>query len=203
MKHNKNLGLLFTPSWVVNVIGVLLAVLVTAGVIVLNQFQGSELRREIFAVQAGHDTSASSVSTITDNISSNNFLNALPLLLVWAAVGLVVYYFAMAIVRSLGQAAELREQLGYVHVSRQARMREALMTLGIRAGAVIGWFICIKLSMSYLIPYALAAANAAATSFSVQNIGYALLSAVVIYFVIYINTVFVRLIALKPRLFGT
>jgi hypothetical protein len=202
MNKDKSLRQLFTPSWVVNFIGITLALLATAGTIILSQYQGSELRRQIFEVQNSGAVSTDAYNNITSNIADNSFLNTLPLLIVWACVGLLVYYFAVAIIGALGQAVELHDELDYVHVSRQKLMREALLHLGARALAVIGWFIFIKLSLSILIPYALAAANIAAQSFSFSNVGYALLAVVVIYVDIYVHAVFLRLIALRQRLFG-
>lgn len=203
MNKDNTIRSLLTPSWVVNFIGVTLAILVTAGTIVLSQYQGSELRRQIFEVQNSGAVSSDAYDNITTNIADNSFLNALPLLIVWACVGLVVYYFAAAIIRALGQAVELRDELNYVHVSREARMREALMHLGLRALIVLAWFIFIKVSLSVLLPYALAAANIASRSWSFDSAGYALLAGVVIYADVYVHAVFLRLIALRPRLFGT
>ncbi|CAN5140047.1 hypothetical protein BH09PAT3_BH09PAT3_0500 [soil metagenome] len=204
MKNNKNALLLLTPSWITNVVGVALGVLVTAGVIVLSRYQGSELRQQIFDVKANTPTnsSAASYQSVADNIANNNFLAAAPLLIVWACVGLVVYFFAMSIARSFGEAFQLHDQLEYVHSSRSDLIKEALLHLVIRALAVLGWFLFIKLSLSILVPYALAAANIASQSLSLSNIGYALLAVIVLYVDICIHAVFLRLIVLKPRLFN-
>ncbi|MDB5170263.1 MAG: hypothetical protein JWN82_659 [Candidatus Saccharibacteria bacterium] len=202
MKNDKNVWLLLTPSWVTNFIGITLGILITGATIVLSQYQGSELRRQIFEVQTNSAGSSSAYDNITSNIADNSFLGALPLLIVWACVGLVVYFFAAAILRSFGQAAALHDELEYVHVTRQARIREALLHLGIRAVAAVGWFVFIKLSLSVLIPYALAAASIASHSFSLQNVGYALLAVLIIYGDVCMHAIFLRLVALKPRLFS-
>lgn len=204
MKNNQKLLLLLMPSWVVNFVGITFGVLATGATIVLSHYQGSELQQQIFEVQAHATPGAESDSyqTIANNFANNQFLGALPLLLVWAAVGLIVYFFAISIVRSFGQAAELRDELNYVHISRDERLREAWQHLGIRIAAAVGWFIFIKLTLSVLIPYALAAAKIAAQSLSLQSVGYTLLAVGVLYVVVCIHVVFVRLIALKPRLFG-
>lgn len=202
--QNKQILQLLTPSWVVNVIGIAVAVLVTAAGIVVSQYQGSELQQQIFANQANVDTqtTAGAYESITNNVAENSFLGSLPLLLTWAAVGLVVYFFSMSIARSFGSAASLREQLGYVHLSRQEVLRQTFISLGIRLAATVGWFIFIKFSLSVLVPYALAAASIAAQEFSLQSVGYAVLSATVLYVMVALHAVFLRLIVLKPRLFG-
>lgn len=205
MKNTSVLRLL-TPSWVVNVVGVAVGVLATGAVIVLSRFQGSQLRQEIFEVRA-QNTAPGATQTayhnITTNIANNHVLGVAPLFIVWACVGLVVYYFTMAIARSFGQAAALREQMtGYVHISRQSLLRRAMTQLAIRALGVIGWFVFIKLSISFIVPYALAAANIASQNLTLTSIGYAVLAIVVLYADIYVHAVFLRVIALKPRLFG-
>lgn len=202
MPNDNKLRLLLTPSWVVNFVGLTLGILVTAGTIVLGQYQGSELHRQIFEVQHSGSISNDAYDNITSNIADNSFLNALPLLIVWACVGLVVYYFAVTIIRALTQVVELRDELNYVHVTREARVREALMQLGARAVATIGWFIFIKISLSVLLPYALAAANAASRSLSLESAGYAVLSVIVLYTVVWGHAIFLRLIMLRPRAFG-
>ena len=203
MKNNKNLLLLITPSWVVNVVGLAVGILLTGGVIVLGQFQGSELRQQLFDFQTNSAPTTSSYQTVTENLADNQFLGALPLLLTWACVGFVVYVFASAIVKSLGKAIELHDQLEYVHASRQSLMRQALLQLCIRAAAAIGWFVWIKVTLLFALPYVLSAAYAASQSFSLQNVGYAALAIVVAYATVCVHAIFLRLIALKPRLFGT
>jgi hypothetical protein len=204
MKNNQKTLLLLLPSWIVNFVGLTFGILATGATIVLSQYEGSELQRQIFEVQTNGTpgAEADSYRAIADNFANNNFLGALPLLLTWAAVGLIVYYFAIAIVRSFGQAAELRDELNYVHVSRQERLREAWQHLAIRIAAAVGWFVFIKITLSILIPYALSAAKIASQEFSLQAVGYTLLSVGVLYVTACIHAVFLRLIALKPRLFG-
>lgn len=204
MKNDKQIKTLLTPSWVTNFIGIAVAVLVTAGTIVLSQYQGSELRQQIFEVQANANTETTGgvYENITANIAGNSFLGALPLLLTWACVGLVVYFFAVSIARSFGNAASLHDQLGYVHTTRQAVLKQALTNLAVRVAATIGWFIFIKVSLSIIVPYALAAASIAGESFSLMSVGYALLAAAILYVDIWIHAIFLRAIVLKPRLFG-
>lgn len=202
MQNNKHSWYLIAPSWVVNFMALTLGLLIVGGTIILSQYQGSELHRQIFEVQERGAISAEGYDTITDNIASNDFLNSLPLLIVWACVGLIVYYFSVAVIKALTQAAELRDQLNYVHVSREARVREAVMHLAIRAAGIFGWFIFIKISLSVLLPYALAAANIAGQSLSLQSAGYALLAVAVIYVAVCVHAVFLRLILLRARVIG-
>lgn len=203
MKNDKKIRLLLTPSWIVNFVGLSLGILATGAVIVLARYQSSDLRSQVFEVQASRDNSSAAYQNLTDFIANNHVLGAAPLLILWACVGLVVYYFALAIARSFGNAVNLHDQLKYVHVSRQQLVREALQKLGIRVAAVAGWFIFIKLTLSIFWPYALTAAYVASESLSLQSVGYVLLAVLVIYLTVWGHAIFLRLIAQKSRLFSS
>ena len=202
--HDTYIRKLLTPSWLSSFIGAAVGILVTGAAMILSRYQGSELQQQIFENQANAATAVSSSSAydkITANIADNSFLGGLPLLLTWAAVGLVVYYFAIAIARSFGEAASLHQQLGYVHSSRQVLVRKAVINLVIRSAAAIGWFMLIKLTVSIFVPYALAVSSLASRSLSLQNVGYAVLSIVLLFVVIQVHAVFLRVLVLRPRVF--
>lgn len=208
MKNNKNIALLVTPSWIVNFVAVSVAVLLTGAVIVLSRYQGSELRQQIFEAQQSQTTmQPQAVSTTFTNvgnyIAGNKILGNMPLLLTWACVGLLVYFLAISVAKVFGTAVEVHDELEYVHVSRQQLLREALVHLAVRIAAMIGWLLFIELSLKVLVPYALACANIAAQSLSITSVAYGLLAAAVLYFDVCLHAVFLRLIFLRPRLFGS
>lgn len=209
-KNYSNIRLLLTPSWLVNFIGLSLAILLTAGVIVLSRYQGSELRQQIFEAQSKTHSSQTASSDSTDSsynsagkyISNNKFLSTAPLLLVWAGAGLVVYYFAVSLAKPLEDVVTMHDEMGYIHASRGQMLRESLQHLALRALAVAGWFIFLKVTMSIFLPYALAAAHIAAQSLTVTDAGYGLLAVLVLYADIWLQAIFLRLIVLRPRVFG-
>jgi hypothetical protein len=207
MKNNKNIALLITPSWVVNFVAVSIAVLLTGAVIVLSRYQGSELRQQIFETQqSSAPTQSQAISTtftsVGDYIANNKALSNMPLLFAWACAGLLVYFLAISIAKFFGTAVDVHDELEYVHVSRQQLLREALLHLTIRVAAMVGWLLFIELSLKVFVPYALACANIAAQSLSITSVGYGFLAAVVLCFDVYLHAVFLRLIFLRPRLFG-
>ena len=201
MDDNQKVLQLFTPSWVTNVIGVAFALLLTAGVIVLTQFQGSEIQMQIFDAQSAGTGIQQDITyqQVAENMSDNKFLGSLPLLLTWACVGLVVYFLAMSIAKSIGGLVNVRDQLEYVHTSRDALLRETFVRLGLRLVAIVGLLIVLRLSFGILIPYALASANIAGQNVSVTSAGYVLLSMIVLYVVVYLITLALRLVSLRPR----
>ncbi len=202
---NKQLSRLVTPSWVVNCIAAATGVLATGAVILLTIFESSTLRFQIFDVQSRSvvDQQQGVYANIAFEAQQSSFLDTLPLLITWACIGLLVYYFAAAIAKSIGQAAAMREKLDYVHASRKDIKRQAFTSLGVRVLATLGWFLFIKISIAVIVPYALASANAAAAEFSLASVGYAVLAVVVLYADVVVHAVFLRLVVLKPRVFGS
>lgn len=204
MKQNNKLLELLTPSWLVNVIGIAFGVLATGATIVLSNYEGSDLQLQVFQYKDSGQSDSASVTFdyVTKNIANNSFLGALPLLLVWAGVGLMIYFIAMSIAHSFSEAAELRDELDYVHASRKDLVHQNLIRLGLRAAAIAGWIVVIILSVRFFVPYALASAHVAAQGFSLSSVKYALVSVVVLYGVVYLQAIFLRFIALRPRLFN-
>lgn len=202
---NKQFLRLLTPSWVVNVVGGAVGLMTTAAVILLTIYESSALRFQIFDVQSRNivDQQQGIYANITLEAEQSSFIGSLPLLITWACIGLMVYFFAVAIAKSFGQAVALKEQMNYVNASKSSIRKEALTSLGIRLLATVGWFLFIQLSIKVLVPYSLAAASAAATGFSVQAVGYAVLAVIVLYATVVVHAIFLRLVVLKPRLFGS
>lgn len=194
----------FAPTWVINLVGITVGIITTGLVIVSSKYWGSDLRRQIFETQ--DSVQASSVSTsyqdVAANFANNSFLGQLPLLFTWACVGLIVYFFAIAIARSFGRAVTLREELTFVNASREDTIRRAWQSLAIRVAATVGWLVFIRITLVIIVPYALAAANAAATGWTIQNVGLALLAVLILYADVYIHALFLRIILLRTRVFS-
>ena len=204
MKTNKYILKLLTPSWVVSVVGATIGVLGTAAVIVLTRYQASDLRLQVFDVQSKAEpaSTADIYKNVGNWVADNSVLSAAPMLIVWTCVGLGIYFLAISVVNAFSKAAELREELEYVHASRHSEIREALTHFAVRAVSIVGWFLFIKLSLAVIIPYALALASIASTQLNLLNVWYALSAVGIIYLNVYVHAVFLRLIFLKPRLFG-
>jgi hypothetical protein len=205
MKHSKAALVLITPSWVSTLLGLVVGLGLTIGTIAVARYQGSQLQQEIFEVHA-NNTSTSTNATyhnITTHVANNHVIGVAPLFLLWAFVGLIVYYFAVSIVSTLGHAVELHDEMNYVNASRSSLMKTALGELAIRIVALAAWFGFIKVSLSVVLPYALAAAYAAAGNLaSPSNLGTAVLAVLVLFADVYLQAVFFRLVVLKPRVFS-
>jgi hypothetical protein len=200
---NKHFRTLLTPSWLSTFVGVTLALLITGATVVISNFQGSQLQQQLFENQAratAATTTSGAYSDITSNIAGNKFLSDVPLLLVWGAVGLVVYFGAMAVARSLGNAAGLREQLNYMNVSREALIKQTAINFVIRLAAIAVWLGLLIVTLKMIGPYALASASLAQT-LTVESVGFVLLAVLILFITTQAHAICLRLIALRPRIF--
>lgn len=206
MRSSKNLIKVLTPSWSVTVFALTFGILLIGATIALTQFENSELSQQVFAVQSRQQSESQSTGsvyeTITNTMTQNDFLNTVPLLLLWAAVGLGVYYLALSAYKVFSQAATLKEQLGYVHMSRQTLIKQEAARLAVRVGALIAFVLLLRVTISVVIPYVMAIAHIAARDVSVVSGAYVVLGLAVVYVAVWFNTIALRLIVLKTRLLG-
>lgn len=193
------------PSWLINFIGITAGLLLVGFTFVSYHYQGSTLQQQIFETQQkasdAPDTSGS-YQTIADNLSENAFIGQLPLLLVWAAVGLGVYYVAMAIAQSFGKVSSFHKSMNYVHASREQMLKEALKTLAVRMGATIALLLFIQLTSSVFLPYVLAAVHSAAGNIASTDALFIVVALLMVYAVTYVGAMLLRIIWQRARIFG-
>ena len=175
------------------------SVLITALAIVASYGKDGVLQQGLFAA---HNLSAPTYQQITDRLAQNTFVSNMPLLLLWMAVGLIVYLFAVNIVKAFGSGVELEEQLSYVNSQRSKLIRFEIIVAVIRAAMLAGWLLYVQLFIRLLLPYALAAAHAARLSGALNGIGQIGLAAVVLFISIHLHLIFLRLLLLKTRVFA-
>lgn len=200
----KQLLLFLKPSWSINLVGITFGILLTGFVIGLSTYENSDLRQNLLGVN-WHETFAveqkASLQTVSENLAHNKIVGTAPLFLVWAGFGLMIYLFAVKLMRGFGSAVNLTEQMGYVHTSRATILKEAFLHLGIRIGALIIWFIVLKLTLSFLLPQMITYASAA-NKLDVHAVLYALLAIIFGYIIVYVHVVCFRFILLRRRVFG-
>lgn len=191
---------LLKPSWLSGVLCVFLGLVVSVGTVVINNYKSSPLRLDIIDYKSSH-----TLSNITSNgILSNTLVKNLPLLLFWVVVGIVVYICAANIMRALSNTAEMKSEMEYVHANKHDIIVSAIEELGFRIGALLAWVVYIVFFFRHIVPYCVDLSLVGAGQLhTVTGYGYVMLSIVVLAVSLHINVILLRLLLLRPRVFGS
>jgi hypothetical protein len=195
--------LLITPSWLSGLVSVVTGLAVIGVAALLARFSGSIVEQEVFALHSATAGAAANSRAIATSLSRNRLLDNLPLFAFWAGVGLIVYLFATHIVKAFSRAIELEQEMNYVHTKRQALIRQAMLQALIRLTALLLLIALLLLTFHKVLPSSLQGAHALAASFSLPHLAAALVWAVVLAIDTSLLTIGLRLLFLRPRLFGT
>lgn len=188
------LGLLVGPSWVSGLVVVFVALSLVIGTVVAVHFRGSSLEFLLHAESAKQQVISNNTESLNDRISGNTLISNIPLLILWGGVGVIAYSFTMKIFGSLQRAINLHDELDYVHADRQKLLKDAGKQLVIRLLLLAVWLAYISLTLHILLPYVIASAYAGS--------GYILWALLIAIVTLHIHVVMLRLISLRPRLFG-
>lgn len=195
---------LLTPSWLSGLIAVAGGLVVTAGVLLAFSFNNSQAQQQLTTWQ---NTSAPALTLPgqsppgTDN---NSLQNTWPLLGFWMVIGLVVYFVVESAAHAMGEAAEIKKELKYVHVRRDTLLRSTLSSVTLRFLAAVVWLLLIEVFFKRVIPYSITAAHASASDpLSLNAFLYALLSFVMVVLGLHLQVILARLCAGRARLFST
>lgn len=202
--QNQNLafiGKVLQPSWLSGLIDIAVSVALVVGTLISATYSSSGLRYLIDQEKQRAQQNYAPYTPLPDHFSSNQLLGDIPLLIFWMGVGLVAYWFMSAVLVAWRDAAELKEELDYVHVDRRALVRQAAERLGLRAIVLIGWVLYIAFTLRVLLPYILALATAAKGAGSaLPAIGFGLLAVGLAALVLHIHLICLRLLWLRSRL---
>lgn len=150
-------------------------------------------------VQTSHDT----ISLLTHTVLSNTLLNKVLFFAFWMMIGLFVYITVITFSQTVSQAGEEVHSLHYIHAHKQLIERNLLVRLALRLGGILAAIIYIWIFLSLLLPFSIFASRIGLAELN-RVVGwlYILLSWLVLTLSLHIAVIIVRLISLKPRLFG-
>lgn len=202
-RDSEYLLVLLQPSW----LSALIAIAVSLGAtisIITNHFAGGSLRQLLQARSATPQGSiSSSYHAVGGSLSSNTIVSDIPLIIFWGCVGLIAYFFTMNIVNVLRDVAELKAEMNFIHVDRHHLLRAAAAKLLARLAVLLVWLAFVRFTIHIVLPYFVAVVNFASGSVGLfNNVAYTCLGFIVLASCIHIHAVFLRLLALRPRLFG-
>lgn len=202
LRQPKALDRLLLPSGLSLIITMVISLGIVTATVVAAQYQKSSIPLLVELQRQPTPTIQDSYQTVDDNLSTNSLVSDLPLFVFWAVVGMVVYSFTTSSLNTLAKARDFREQLDYVHADREKLLRQAKLQLGIRAAILLVWFFFLSYSKNAILPYAVAVAFAATGPVGwAMSIGYFIWATALLAACLHIHTIFLRLLALRPRLF--
>ena len=143
------------------------------------------------------------IDAVDNYIASNQYLSNAPVAVFWGLLGLVAYFIIELIVKGIRSAREIGDEMHYVNANRVGLLGETLAHLLVRMVALFGWWFLLQWMLYYLTPHLIVSSRAwGLDPSSGQAFGRAMGLAVAYALGIHGLTVLLRLIVLRPRLFG-
>jgi hypothetical protein len=201
--ENKLFDKLLTPSWLSGLLATVAGLVVVVGVCLAFSSTGGALQQQLIDWQNVRQQSTLTVPGQTVEAPKNSLQTSWPLLAFWAVIGLIVYFIVEEVITIAKSTSELKEELNYVHARRQDLIRATVQRLLVRIMALVLWLIFIDIFFKRIIPYSITAAqagNADLTSWA--GLYYEALAFVMVAFSFHVHTIFLRIVARKPRVFA-
>ena len=196
---HQHITAVITPSVFSGLVTGVASISITAVAVVASFGSNGVLLQGLFAA---NNLSAPTYHQITDNLARNTVISNIPLFIFWAAVGLIVYFFAINIVKAFGSGVLLEEELSYVNSQRSKLIKFGIMVACIRAAILVGWLLYIQVFMRLLLPYALAVAHAVRMNDAFIGTVQVCIAVLLLFVSIHLHLVLLRLFLLKTRVFA-
>lgn len=190
------------PSWLSGLVAFASGIIIVVVEALVVHLKGSSLDQLILAIHSAGGVAAGSYKSITTNLDNIAIINDLPLFILWAGVGTIVYVFSVKVYRGFASVADTEEKMHYVHATPREVLKEALTHLAIRIFALA---ILITLAIVFIhqaLPYSLAQAASLGRQLNLKDLLYAVLSVILIAFNLSLMVSALRLMALRLRLIG-
>lgn len=201
----KRFKILLRPSWLSAFLCILLSLSIVGTVIGSYQFNDSWLKvlieewRASLADQA-LVTSPDGVDTVT-RLSQG--VNTVLGFVIWAFIGLFAYSIVAGIMGSVHYTRRLHRELGHHNVDRNSMLRMVRLRLTVRSATLFLWFLFTVFFFNKVLFFCLLAARLAAErGLTLSGIAPALLGLGILFACFHLNTIFLRLLLLRPRLFS-
>lgn len=196
---------LLTPSWLSGLVCVVASVALVLVTLSLFYYRGSSLNNLVIdqQQQASAQAITPDYAEVNNSFGSHAIISDIPLFIFWAGIGAIVYAFVSAIIGAFRSIAELRKDMEYVNASRQELVKWEVERAAIRLVALVLWVIFLNYTLHFVYPYAaaLSYAGSAAGNWLFELL-FILGSVLVLGVCGHLHVIFLRLIAIRPRLLG-
>lgn len=202
-ENSRAVGMLLEPSWLSGLVAVVGGLIVTVGVLLVFAFNSTVVQQQVLSWEHSHSqTELTATGQVVPPNVKPTLASTWPLLIVWGAVGLLVYFIMMTIVHAISEAKFLKDSLEYVNARPNMIIEKVLEHTALRLIAAVILILLIRLFVRDALPYSITAAHVASDTHSLRGILYEVLSFASVTFMLQLLTVFLRLSFGKARIFS-
>ncbi len=207
MRHSSRIKLLILPSLISGVTTVLLSAAVL-GTAIYSYLSGKGMVYEyLFGPNSSAELirqSRGTISAFSDTVFGNQTLTKVLYFAFWMIVGLVVYLILHTLIKGASVAAEDIQESTYKNI----RVRDMLTNIGtrlaVRLAALTAWIVYWVFFIKTLLPLSVLLARTGTTDLSSPTGWlYGVSGLTVLVLSIHVHLIFLRLVALRARLFET
>ncbi len=195
---------LLLPSWLSGGFALLIGLLIFIGPYIVSHF-GTTAQEGFLGLHIVYQHS--SLTTVAHSVSTqflgNSHVGQAVFIGFWGAVGLVTYLIAESLLRRAENFFSLIQEFGYVNVARHKLFQYHAVRILVRIIAVVAWCLLLPYFIYRLLPYSIAAAQLSSENGATIHIWLtSLLFSAACVLVVHVLIIFLRLMVLRPRLFG-
>lgn len=195
------LGLALTPSIFSSIFCVVFTLLLVGGLVIDVRLKDSFLHIIFF------DWSNMSIGQTGDTtfaIVMQDLSNRASAFVVWALFAVFIIVVCGAIYQTVRNLKSLNTELTDQYLIRKTILSRVLQRLGVHAATVVVWALYGWLFFAFIVPYVIAASLVGAVTFpTLEGIGYIIVATVIISLALHLHIVFLRVLLLRPRVFGS
>jgi len=148
--------------------------------------------------------SKGTVEALSNTVFGNPVLNKILYFAFWMIVGLLVYFLLFVVIKGTSTAVADIEEATYKNASFSEKLQNIITKLTIRLILIIAWITYWIFFIKTLVPFSVLYTHVGINDFPRLNGWlYTTLGVLVIIASLHVHLIFMRLIALRVRLFGT
>lgn len=203
----KRLGLTLLPSMLSGIMTVVLAVAILLGGTWSHGLGKGLLYDFLFGSHSSAEliqTSQGTFSAFGNIVFGNPLLNKILFFVFWMLIGLIVYVLLHGFLRGVSTAAEEVEESRYVNANKAHHFKQLEVRTAVRLAVITAWIIYSVLFIKILLPYSVLVVRLSIVSQAPGNSWlYALSGVITLLLSLHLHVIWLRLLTLRVRLFGT
>lgn len=200
--RNSSLYELIMPSWISGLISAVVTLLIVILNVAIGGLPAGDKGQVLYVIRSAARSLSSPVQGLANQLSKYSLLADAPLIIFWAFVGLMVYFLTMRVIKAVTSTVEIEEETHFVHANRSIIIGAAILRTVLRIVAFLILIGLLLLLIHRVVPESIGRSRTIALAFSSHNLVLLLLWSLALFVLLNLLTSAIRLIFLRPRLFG-